>query len=443
VILKSLFFFNKLVQTVKKIIMKYFIGTVFVLLSFISYSQDYVKIYGFVKNFKTNKPLQYVNIYFDRNNTGTITNSKGEYILTVKKENLPDTLIFSYIGYQGEIFFIDGSKRKYELNVNLKHKINEINTVKICAKRPDPAEILKKTYEFLKKHNNKIFKVEHYARLYLKYNDKFIYAAKGFFSGYMGNKVDLWENNKLISRNIMTNDSLLYSLSVPEVLFLAMNSKQSVNKIHRLLRNGDIQIDTVIFYAKSKLYVLNVNYNFKSTLPSNYDMIVTPGLTKTVLTQIKDTTEKRKSYKIYTEVTGDNYILKKMERIETVFSPSAEYDFYLYKKEYNYKVLDDNSIIPNHQSCFEAYISDTANYYIYNNYVITKFDTAGSVDETYTSIDFSFPIYDKIVIDHARKKNKLDKAKSELKKMIGNNNAPGLNYIKQDTLEYLINRDLK
>ena len=90
--------------------MRFFIVNILSLLSFISYSQDFIKINGTVNDARTGAHLQFVNVYFKRSHIGTITNSRGEYVLNVKKENLPDTLFFSYIGYDGEKIFID--KRK-------------------------------------------------------------------------------------------------------------------------------------------------------------------------------------------------------------------------------------------------------------------------------------------------------------------------------------------
>lgn len=63
--------------------------------SFTVYSQT---VSGTVTDQSTNNPLIGVNILVKGTNQGTITNSKGEYKLTVS--SLQDTLIFSYIGYK-------------------------------------------------------------------------------------------------------------------------------------------------------------------------------------------------------------------------------------------------------------------------------------------------------------------------------------------------------
>ena len=432
--------------------MRYFIFNVLSLLSFISYSQDY-RISGAVQDAQTGENLQYVNIYFNNLNIGTVTNSKGEYVLNVKKENLPDTLSFSYIGYDVAKFLIDESIKKNVLNVELKQKINEISTIKVVDKKPNPVKTLKTTYDFLKNQQNKIYQADYYTRISLKYNDRFIYGAKGFFNGYVGDQpdkkdyinymvdeVDLWHKSKLISLDVKANDSLLYSHKIPGIYFYAMNSKIPLKKIRRLSKKADIEIDTVIFYAKSKLYVLNVNYNFNDTIPSSYDMIINQDLTKSVLNQIKDNcTKEIRSYKFYIEVKDDNYFLKKMEKI--IIRPSKDFYYHFIKMECYYKMLDGN-IIPNYQNCFEAYVSDTANYYIYNDYVITKFDSDYTIDKTYTCIDFLIPRYDKYSYD-VRSEKKKEEGKSEIKEIIHNSNNPNFNYIKQDTLELIINKDLK
>jgi hypothetical protein len=415
--------------------MKYFIIIVLILLSFISYSQDYLKISGTVQDAQTGERLHYVNVYLSNLNIGTITNNKGEYVLNVKINKLLDTLNFSYIGYSVAKLFIDENKDSFVFNVKLIQKSIEINTIKVVDKKINPVKILEKTYDFLKEHQSKTYKVDHYTRVNVKYNDRFIYGASGFFNGYIGNKLDLWHNSKLISREIKTNDSLLYSHKTPSVSFSAMNSSIPIKLISGLLKKGDIKIDTVFFYNESKMYVLSVNNNFKNTLPSNYDMIVNPDLTNIILNQIND--KKEVYYKFYIEVKGDKYFLIKIEIVRNL--SSKDFNFCFYKKEFYYKILDDNSVIPNYQNCFEAYVNDTAKYYIYNDYVITKYDTVNTVDESYTCIDYLFPIYDEITFRNNEKKN--SEAKSEIIKAIQNNNNTNFNYIKQDTLEQIINKN--
>ncbi len=182
-------------------------------------------------------------------------------------------------------------------------------------------------------------------------------------------------------------------------------------------------------------------------------MIVNPDLTNVVINQIKNKKETN-YYKFYIEVRGNKYFLKKMERFIAYFNYKKGFDYFFYKKECDYKILEDNSVLPVYQNTFEAYVSDTAKYYIYNDYVITQFNrvsdttTIDNTDNTfvdiynsYTSVDYFFPIYDEITM--RRNKREDNKAKSEIKKVIIGKNNPNLNYIKEDTLEQIVNRDLK
>lgn len=422
--------------------MKNIIFIILSLLPFILYSQNYLKISGKVSDAQTGKYLQYVNVYFNDLKIGTVTNSQGEYILHVKKNNSLDTLNFTYIGYYGENFCVDKSIDSMTVNIKLKQKINKLKALDVIDKKPDPEKILKNTYNFLKKHQNKTYDVKHYTRVYLKYNDRFIYGGKGFFDGCINinkKKVNLWYKNFPISRDIKTNDSLLYSRNIPQVLFRAMSTIDPIKKIRKLLRKANIKIDTVILYENSKLYVLNVDYNFNNTLPANYDMIVNTDLIKIVSNQINNKKEEY-SYKLYIEVKNDKYILNRIDKIIT--SQPEGFNSYLYKKEYYYKTLKDYSIIPNYQSSLEAYISDTAKYYIFNDYIITKYDTVNTINETYTCIDYFFPRYDQTIREAYSEKEK-NEAKSVIKKAIHNIKKPNFNYIKEDTLELILNQDLK
>jgi len=422
--------------------MKYIILNILCLLFINLFSQnEYVKITGKIKDLQTKEYLQYVNIYLKNSNIGTVTNNNGEYILSIKKENLPDSLIFSYIGYNTYKIYVIANNNELTLDAELKSKINKINEVEILEKKPDPRKILKQTYSFLKEHQNKIYKVDYYARECIRYNNKFVYSTKGFLQGIINNKVSLGERSKLITGSLIANDSLLFlNTDTPpplNVTFQALYSRIPIKSLDYLQKKGNIKIDTVIFYSNSKMYVLNIDYNFTRELPSNYDMIVNQSLTEKILKQIKNNLSTKShpfSYKLYIEVIDEKYFLKKTEKIYT-FLQSKEFNYNGFVRMENYfKTLEDNSVIPNFGNCFSAYIeNDTIKYYNYNNYLITKIDTINNIDkEIYKCVYNIFPMY------LADKEYVLQN-----KKDIEDYNNLEFNYIKQDSLELLINNDLK
>ncbi len=75
-------------------------------------------IEGTVNDAQTGKPLSGVNILVKGTSTGTATDSRGHYSLSVS--SLQDTLRFSYIGYQTETVPVDG---RATINISMKLKV--------------------------------------------------------------------------------------------------------------------------------------------------------------------------------------------------------------------------------------------------------------------------------------------------------------------------------
>ncbi|GHU79075.1 hypothetical protein FACS1894145_2460 [Bacteroidia bacterium] len=63
----------------------------------ILYAQDNQMIVGGIYDRETNEPLVSASIYYVNNPLGTITNVEGEFV--IQKQENPDTLVISYVGY--------------------------------------------------------------------------------------------------------------------------------------------------------------------------------------------------------------------------------------------------------------------------------------------------------------------------------------------------------
>lgn len=72
------------------------------------------EVSGIVTDASSKQPIPGVNILVAGTNTGTATDSKGHYSLSVSSSN--DTLVFSYIGYQSKTIAING---RHKINVAL------------------------------------------------------------------------------------------------------------------------------------------------------------------------------------------------------------------------------------------------------------------------------------------------------------------------------------
>ncbi len=411
-------------------------------MSFMVFGQnDLVVINGKVTEFKSNESLQYVNIYFKNIKIGTVSNNNGEFILYVKKNELPDTLIFSLIGYFSKKIYIDISKNELNINVSLMPKIEKLNTVIIKEKKIEPKKILEKVYDYYSKRSKQKYKVQLYVRDYIKLNQAFIYGTKAFMEAHISNKISLYEKCKILSANLKVNDSLLFLYSdTPSVLDLpnqVLSYNFSLKNLQKHLKNKTVSIDTVMYNNDGKIYVMDVNCDCCDKLPSNYKLILNDSIAFDFVKNINKYLENAqktsiKSYRIYLEFSNNKYLIKKLIRYFLGYSIKSEKMFY--KIEYDFTTLDERNIIPYHKSIFTSILqNDSVAYYDFNEFIITKVEKVNKIDKKKYKLDYLvLPSYTS------------DRISSESKKkFINRYNDEHFNYIKEDSLEILFKDYLK
>ncbi len=70
-----------------------------------SEDEKQVKLSGIVRNSRNHRPIPFANVFVPFESTGTITNSEGEFELVLSRDNLPDSIVFSCMGYtSGSIY---------------------------------------------------------------------------------------------------------------------------------------------------------------------------------------------------------------------------------------------------------------------------------------------------------------------------------------------------
>ncbi len=107
--------------------------TILLLLS--SYILFGQKINGRILDLKSNLPIEYVNVYFFRKNTGTISNKEGVYKLDLASPpSINDTLRFSKIGFKTQEITYD-LLLKNKFLVYLEMKIDTINEVTVNSQK--------------------------------------------------------------------------------------------------------------------------------------------------------------------------------------------------------------------------------------------------------------------------------------------------------------------
>lgn len=105
---------------------------IILLLTFNLLGQD---IKGIILDAETNEPLEYVNIFFKNENTGTVSNKKGEFNLNLQAEiGDNDTIQFSIIGYFSKDYTYSNLK-ECNFVVSLTKKVENIEEIEIKSNR--------------------------------------------------------------------------------------------------------------------------------------------------------------------------------------------------------------------------------------------------------------------------------------------------------------------
>lgn len=100
---------------------------------------SYRKISGLVKDHRSKEKLPYASIGIRGKHIGTITNQDGEFSLSISSENLNDTLVFSYVGYQNtEIKVADIENNDIEITL----KEDFISLQEVIIRNNDPLALL-------------------------------------------------------------------------------------------------------------------------------------------------------------------------------------------------------------------------------------------------------------------------------------------------------------
>ncbi|SHF86177.1 carboxypeptidase-like regulatory domain-containing protein [Dysgonomonas macrotermitis] len=68
-----------------------------------------ITVNGIVKDQKSKKKLEYVNVSVQGTDIGTVTNSDGEFSLKIPVENKSQNLVFSHIGYKNHLYPLNNS----------------------------------------------------------------------------------------------------------------------------------------------------------------------------------------------------------------------------------------------------------------------------------------------------------------------------------------------
>jgi hypothetical protein len=188
--------------------------------SFLSQVQK-INISGSILDFKTKKPIEFVNIGIFNKNKGTVSNQNGTFTLNLSKEFQKDSLTISHINYYSVKIAVENIKNK---TVYLQPKTNELSEIVLSNKKKRKRKIGVKTYNPLLwlngiSENNDI--IENAQRINIpdktvriKYVN--VYLRKGFDTDSSFVRVNFYKNvenapgERIVFKNILQKKQLKY-----------------------------------------------------------------------------------------------------------------------------------------------------------------------------------------------------------------------------------------
>lgn len=272
---------------------KIIIGVTLTFISFFTFSQNVI-VSGKVVD-ENMQPIAYANIYLLHSNNGGTTNIEGKFKFSAPNENSDDTLVISNIGYmEMRIPIVEYSGEKA---IKLSQYIKTFDEIIVKEKKPDPFEVLFKAFENVANNFcDSSYNVSVFSRLFIKYDTAFVFYRKTL-AEIETTKDNIWfSRGNIIADQIINSDKLPnnsnrlkgthYEILTPTVDY-ARSYKKSPQKSDYLSK-----IDTVYYYGKDKIYVIDIwakkmnvgNYNLSQTIldevPNPYAMIFNPTMEK-------------------------------------------------------------------------------------------------------------------------------------------------------------------
>lgn len=104
----------------------------FTLFPFLITAQN--SISGSIIDYETKLPISYVTVGLIKENTGKNTDESGFFEMIVNEKIKNDTLIFTCLGYETQKIVIDKSIDKQQLNIAMKVKLTDLETVTVSKK---------------------------------------------------------------------------------------------------------------------------------------------------------------------------------------------------------------------------------------------------------------------------------------------------------------------
>lgn len=216
---------------------------------------------GKLKDANTNGPLIFATIAVEGENTATISNSDGEFILKISKNSKAKNIIISHLGYENLIYPIN--KLKEDNNVL---EVNQaVLTLSEVTVYPDSPEML--IHMVLNKvkenYGNKAYNMTGFYRESIKKKNRYVGLSeavvniyKSSYTGLLSDQVQIYKGRK--ANDVRKSDTLLFKLQggPATTMLLDVIKNPTVILDAELLKYYDFSIVNMIKIGTKLNYVI-------------------------------------------------------------------------------------------------------------------------------------------------------------------------------------------
>jgi len=243
------------------------------------------KIEGIVIDSVTNQPLPFVNIIYNKNKEGFISNIDGGF--DIENAEKVDFLQFSYLGYENKFLGKKILERNKKLVVKLKPKVFDIDEITVFAKENPAHRIIKKVVE--NSNLNKPENLEFYS--YTAYN-------KSVFTFNLDEALQEAEEKKQNIDSILLDSSYIKARKIIDSLYFFMMESISERKFKKPDKLNEKIIaskvsglkNTSFFMLATQIQSLSFYDEMITIANSRYVNPISKGSTNRYFFNIEDTT---------------------------------------------------------------------------------------------------------------------------------------------------------
>ena len=228
-----------------------------------------IKLAGTVINSRNQKPIPFANVFIPYQSTGTITNSEGEFELSLPRDRLPDSIMVTCMGYATSSLF-PADYLKNHITIGLKPYRFQIDEV--IVRPEDPVKLILSALEKKgKNYSTKPAMLTAFFREASKQDDKYIGLSEALIdiykTSYLTDESDLVRLKKG-RRGSNIQESELVNLVVEGGLYNNLQldiMKYGVSFLNpEYLHHYEYTLDKQITYNHRLTYV--IKFNFKDDI---------------------------------------------------------------------------------------------------------------------------------------------------------------------------------